>query len=333
MDVDAYVLKHRETWNRLDELSKQSRLTGAEADELVDLYQRTATHLAVIKGSAFDPQLEAQLSAIVVNARSVVTGAQVPMLQTIARFFTVDFPVTVYRLRWVILVVAALSVVTALIIGFRVATVPGLEQRYISEWELNQLLNHDFEAYYSENPAGDFAAAVWLNNTLVAALSILTGIAVFPLLMVWWTNMESLGIMGGLMVGHGRADVFFGLILPHGLLELTGIFIAIATGLSLAWAVISPGPRTRARAVAENGRRAGAIALGLVVVFGVAGLIEAFLTPSGLPAAVRLGIGATVWLGFLLYIFIFGWRAHQAGETGDLTETGRMHYAPTEAAM
>ncbi|MDZ4264581.1 MAG: stage II sporulation protein M, partial [Mycobacterium sp.] len=46
MDVDAFVLTHRPTWDRLDRLVKKRRhLTGAEVDELVDLYQRVSTHL------------------------------------------------------------------------------------------------------------------------------------------------------------------------------------------------------------------------------------------------------------------------------------------------
>src|SRR5699024_11669474 len=63
----------------------------------------------------------------------------------------------------------------------------------------------------------------------------------------------------------GHLDVFFGLILPHGLMELTAIFIAAAAGLKLFWAWVSPGPRTRSRALAEEGRALFTVALGLVV--------------------------------------------------------------------
>ena len=42
--------------------------------------------------------------------------------------------------------------------------------------------------------------------------------------------------------------LFFGLILPHGLLELTCLFVAAGVGLRLFWAWVSPGPRTRVRA-------------------------------------------------------------------------------------
>ena len=86
--------------------------------------------------------------------------------------------------------------------------------------------------------------------------------------------------------------MFFGLILPHGLLELTAVFVAGGIGLRTGWAWVSPGRLPRvARAGRRPGRTAVVVALGLVVVLLVSGLLEAFVTPSGLPTAARIGIG------------------------------------------
>ena len=60
MDLDAFVAVHRDDWNRLDQLSKRRRLSGAEVDELVRLYQRTATHLSVVRSSSPDAALSAR---------------------------------------------------------------------------------------------------------------------------------------------------------------------------------------------------------------------------------------------------------------------------------
>lgn len=46
MDVDAYAYAHRRSWDRLDQLTRQRKLSGAEADELVRLYRRTSQQLA-----------------------------------------------------------------------------------------------------------------------------------------------------------------------------------------------------------------------------------------------------------------------------------------------
>jgi cytosine/uracil/thiamine/allantoin permease len=75
-------------------------------------------------------------------------------------------------------------------------------------------------------------------------------------------------------------------------------------------------------ALAQEGRAAVAIALGLVVVLLISGLIEAFVTPSGLPTWARIGIGVGALAAFLAYIAVYGSRAVRAGFTGDLTGPG-----------
>ena len=51
MDLDAYSTAHGEEWNRLTALARKRRLTGAEADELIDRYQSGATDLSLIRST------------------------------------------------------------------------------------------------------------------------------------------------------------------------------------------------------------------------------------------------------------------------------------------
>ena len=93
--------------------------------------------------------------------------------------------------------------------------------------------------------------------------------------MVLWANMANLGATAGFMLSAGRADVLYGLILPHGMLELTIIFVAAGAGLRLGWSWIAPGRRTRSAALAAEGRAAGAIAPRLAGWLLVSGLMRA----------------------------------------------------------
>src|ERR1039458_8044949 len=69
VDVDAFVAAHQADWARLDELvRRRRRLTGDEVDELVGLYQRTTTHLSVLRSAGHDPALAAPLSSRVAHA-------------------------------------------------------------------------------------------------------------------------------------------------------------------------------------------------------------------------------------------------------------------------
>ena len=320
MDLDAYVAAHHLTWARLEELVRKRRLTGAEADELITLYQRTATHLSVVRSSAPEPALVGRLSTLVARARAAATGASDPAWREVARFVLVAFPAALYRTwRWWAATAAA-SIAVATAVGAWVVANPSVQAAAATPSQVRQLVEHDFASYYSEYAASSFAAQVWTNNAWVAALCIAFGVLGLPVLWVLAQNALNVGLTGGLMVANGRAGVFFGLILPHGTLELTAVFIAAGVGLRLFWAWVDPGPRTRSGALAAEGRAAAAVALGLVGVLAVSGAIEAFVTPSPLPTWARIAIGLVAEAAFLTYVVVLGGRAVRAGETGDVEE-------------
>lgn len=332
MDVDAFVAAHRAEWRRLEYLIAHRRqLSGAEADELVDLYQRVATHLSMIRSATPDPALVSRLSQLVARARSAVTGAHSPAWRDAARLLTVTFPAVAYRYRWWWLGTSLIWVFLATMIGFWVAT-NGQVQAALAGENVQQLVNQDFENYYSAHPAGSFAAQVWTNNAWIAAVALAFGVLLgLPTLYVLWINLVNLGGTGGIMFAYGQGDLFFGLILPHGLLELTAVLLAGAVGLRLGWTVIDPGPHPRAQALAEEGRAAVSIAIGLVLVLLISGGIEAFVTPSPLPTAARIGIGVVAELAFIAYVVVVGRRAVRAGETGDLLPGERPDTVPVSA--
>ncbi|MFG6197270.1 stage II sporulation protein M [Nonomuraea sp. JJY05] len=320
MDIDAFVTAHRPVWDRLDHLVKRrSSLTGAEVDELVDLYQRVSTHLSIVRSSSRDAMLIGRLSALVARARSAVTGAHTPAWRELVRFFTVSFPVVAYRARWWWLGSTVAFVAVAWVMGAWVAANPDVQASIGSPDEIAQLVDHDFVNYYSEHPAASFASQVWANNAWVAAQTIIYSVLLgLPIPYVLYMNAANVGVSGGLMASRDKLDIFFGLITPHGLLELTAVFLAAAVGMRLGWTVIDPGPRRRTEALAEQGRAVMSVALGLVVVLFVSGLIEAFVTPSGLPTWARVSIGVLAEAVFLLYVIAFGRRALRQNETGDL---------------
>jgi uncharacterized membrane protein SpoIIM required for sporulation len=194
------------------------------------------------------------------------------------------------------------------------------------------LVEVDFERYYSADPAASFAGRVWTNNAWVAAVCIASGIGLgmYPIF-VLAQNAFGIGVAGGLMSEAGRLDLFFGLILPHGLLELTCVFVAGGVGIRLGWTIIDPGLRTRPQALAEEGRAAIAVALGLVVVLLISGVIEAFVTPSGLPTAARIAVGVIALAVFAGYVVVLGGRAVRAGEIGDLGSDELADRLPTAA--
>ncbi|MCC9311745.1 stage II sporulation protein M [Kitasatospora sp. RB6PN24] len=326
MDLDVFVAAHQAQWARLEVLSKRRRLSGEEADELVLLYQRVTGHLARVQATAPDPALVGRLTTLVARARNAVTGSRSAGWRDAARYFTVSFPAALYRSRRWWVPIAVVSLLAAALIAWWVATHPAVRDSLATPAELRQMTRPggEYETYYTDRPASSFAAQVWTNNARVAAMCLVFGVFLgLPVLWVLAGNILNLGIGLGLMASAGRLDLFLGLLLPHGLLELTAVFVAAGLGLRLGWTVIDPGPRTRSAALAEEGRAVIGMAIGLAAVLLVSGCLEAFVTPSGLPTWARIGIGSLAEVLFLFYALVLGRRAAAAGEIGDLEAADR----------
>jgi uncharacterized membrane protein SpoIIM required for sporulation len=323
VELDVFVSQHSGEWARLEQLihaaSSPRRLSGDDVDELVDLYQRTATHLSVVQSSGGDAVLVGRLSSLVARGRNAVTGTRKGALRDVVRFLTVDFPAVLYRTRWWWMGTTAFFLLVSVGWTAFLLTHPDARNQIAPADTVRQLVDHDFQDYYKQAPAHDFAAKVFTNNALLAGMTVASGLLLgVPVLFLLYQNAVNVAVDAAFMIAGHRGGLFFGLILPHGLLELTTIFVAAGLGLKLGWTVVDPGRRTRSQALAEEGRALVVGAVGTALMLLVSGVLEAFVTPSGLPTWARVGIGALVEVGFLLVVFVLGRRAVLAGVTGDL---------------
>ena len=320
MDLDALTAARREEWARLDELSRSRRLSGREVDELVTRYRAASADLADVKTSAGRTPHGDHVSTMLARARLRLTGGPENVVRQIPRFFALQLPAALYRIRWITLIIAVAFVIVATVVAVWISRDPALVASLGSRLQLEQYAQNEFTEYYSENPAAVFAGTVWTNNAWIAAQCVMFGITGFWPIMVLVQNAVGVGTAAAVMASFGRTDVFFLYILPHGMLELTCIFVAGAAGLRIFWAWVAPGPRSRGESLAEAGRSLATVAIGLVLALGVSGLIEGFVTGQPWPWPVKIGIGATALALFVVYIVMVGGRAHRRGESGDLTE-------------
>lgn len=329
MDIDRYIASHELAWQRLDDLTAKARrgvrrLDPGELEELVTLYQRTSAHLSYVRTNYDNPALTSRLTRLVAGASGVIYGKRARTVRAIGHFFTATFPAAVWDARRFVLVSALLTFVPAAAMGVWIANSdaaleatapPALREAYVNE---------DFESYYSSAPAAQFATEVTVNNIQVSILAFAAGIALcVGAAYILMFNGANVGVAAGLFAAVGEQPKFWGLILPHGLLELTAVVIAGAAGLRLGWAIIAPGDRRRSEALADAGRRAVVIVMGLVAAFITAGTIEGFVTGSSLPTAVRVGIGVAVEAAFVTYLVVQGRAAAARGITGVLGEMKR----------
>jgi uncharacterized membrane protein SpoIIM required for sporulation len=322
--LDSYVLENSAEWHRLEELvdqanKKSQRLRGEDLDELLVRYQRTSAHLSHVRSTYADPQVTRRLTRVVAGARAVIYGSQPRAGGAFRTFFSSTFPAAVWSARWFIVVSALAFFLPAIATGVWIANSdaaldaaapPALREAYI---------NNDFEAYYSSAPAAEFATQVLVNNIYVSFLAFVIGIAwAVPTVLILAFNGANIGVAAGLFHAAGEPEKFWGLILPHGLLEITAILVAGGAGMQMGWALINPKDRSRSQSLVEEAQRAASIIIGLILVFITAGLIEGFVTPSPLDTWARISIGAAAFMAFWSYVFALGPQAVARGHTGSL---------------
>jgi uncharacterized membrane protein SpoIIM required for sporulation len=318
MDLDALTAARRQEWERLDALGRTRRLSGEEVDELVTRYRSASADLADIKTSAGRTAQGDHVSTLLARARLRLTGSAENPIRQIPRFFALQLPAALYRVRWTTLVIAVCFVATGALVAFWVSGDPTLVASLGDRADLQYYAEESFTDYY--NPAAVFAGTVWTNNAWIAAQCVLFGVTGIWPVMVLVQNAVGVGTAAAVLVAFGRGDVFVLYILPHGMLELTCVFIAAAAGLHIFWAWIAPGARSRAEALAAEGRALATVAIGLIFALALSGVIEGFVTGQPWPWPVKIGIGAAALATLVVYMLVVGGRAYRRGETGDLGE-------------
>ena len=320
MDLDAYAAAHGEDWNRLAALSRGRRLDGPESDELIELFQSGATQLSVMRTTVGDSPHATRLSLALARARLRFTSTPPNPLSQLARFFALQLPAALYRIRWVTIAVLLATVAIASAFAVWLATSPEAFATLGDESYLQAYAEQEFVSYYSNNSELAFTGQVWTNNAWIAAQAIMFGVTGVWVPYIVFSNAQGLGSSAAIMHHFDRLDHFFLWIAPHGQLELFAIFVACAAGLLIFWAWVAPGARTRGQALAEDGRAFFTIVIGCALMLLVSGVIEGFVTRQDWPWPVKIGIGTIALAVFVVYQWVLGRAAHRAGATGDLDE-------------
>jgi len=151
------------------------------------------------------------------------------------------------------------------------------------------------------------SSMIMTNNISVSFLAFAFGMT-FGLgtlyLMVF--NGLMLGAVAGLCHTHNLDIPFWSFVLPHGVIELTAIFMAGGAGFLLATALLAPGDLPRKQALTGRARQAGRLVLGCVPLLVVAGIVEGFFSPALIPAGVKFTMAAVLFALLTAYLLLPG---------------------------
>jgi len=148
---------------------------------------------------------------------------------------------------------------------------------------------------------------IMVNNIYVAVLAFGLGITCgVGTIYVLAMNGFLLGALASLFAGYGKSLFFWSLILPHGVWELTAIFIAGGAGLKIGYSLIRPGVYRRKDALVTAARSALGLMGMVVLLLIVAALIEGFFTPLPIPAEIKIVFAVLTTLPLIWYFRLCG---------------------------
>jgi uncharacterized membrane protein SpoIIM required for sporulation len=305
MTLEHFLHIRSESWRELDDLTRRAgrragRLGGDGVLRLGELYRAAAADLALARRRWPGDPVVARLEDLVGRARHLVYAAPRRRFSGL-RFLATDYWRLVAERPLLLGVSALLLFAPAVLAGGWALDDPGAagglvpdEYRSVTEPRTTTDLG------FSPSEEAGFAAEIFTNNIRVTFVAFAGGMTAGLLTAsVLLFNGVLLGTVAGLAWGAGNGEPFVELVAAHGILELSCIVVAGAAGLRLGWAIVAPGRLQRGTALQREAKRAVLIALGTAPWLVLAGLVEGFLTPSGLglvPAlAIGLALGATYW--------------------------------------
>lgn len=308
--IDEIILARRERWEALRELldragSDPRRLQADEIERLSQLYRGVVCDLALARRDFPRDQVVTYLNGLAARAYPLVYRAPAGSWRRIAGFFLQEFPARFRAARWFILTAFLLFAMPALA-GFLVVQADPALAEVVLPGELTRVVREGrlwTDIPYSQRPVA--ASTVATNNIQVSILAFAGGVLLGTLTVyVLILNGLLLGAVLGYTHLFGLSGRLAAFVSPHGYLELTVVFIAGGAGLMMAWAIIHPGLLSRRDALMRAGQDAVLLLVGAIPILLIAGLIEGFISPSGLPAALKYAIGSVT--GVALYGFLLG---------------------------
>ncbi|MFZ3587770.1 stage II sporulation protein M [Bacillus sp. DJP31] len=310
MNVKHFVNLHREDWKQLEQLvttvhKKRNNIEGIEIDQFHRLYQKAAQHLSYSQTYFPQDEVTPYLNGLVSKSHNLLYKDQISSLKQIRHFFSTKF-IGLLLEQWKF-VIAAMFLFTIGALGSFFSVINDPQHIYsLIPAEIAQSV--DPEQLGDKNDTWDtsqMSAEIMTNNIQVAILAFAGGIT-FGLLTVYLLIFNGIlvGALAALFWHYDRTYEFWAYIVPHGMIELTAIFIAGGAGLLMGYKLFVPGPFSRGYQLKKQATHSVQLFLGTIPLFVIAGLIEGFITPADLPLESKYAFAFVTVLGLILYIAI-----------------------------
>ncbi len=307
MNEDKFISTHSDTWKELEELSTLINKKGIKTlpsekiQRFLYVFRQSSHNLAYARTHYRESRVVDYLNSLISKCHAHVYAVKKISPSSLIKYICLDFPRLIKEYRW--FVIGSFSF---FIIGFIVSLLMVLYNADNSNIFLPQNLIEGVKSGKSGGGEWNYplmSSSIMTNNISVSLRAFVLGITLgLGTIYVLFFNGVILGSLTGITYLYGNPISYWSLILPHGIIELTAIFISGAAGLIIAKSMLLPGEYSRKSALIDGAKKACSLIIGVIFMLIIAGIIEGFFTPLKISSAAKLSFAAITAVILILYL-------------------------------
>jgi uncharacterized membrane protein SpoIIM required for sporulation len=317
VNASRFRQAHGPDWERLERIvgrAEARSLRALDDDDLLAfplLYRTTLSSLSVARETSLDRALVDCLEQLCTRAYFQLYGPTRSAWSQMRDFFARDWPLAVQALWRETLAAVFLTAAGAVVAYLLIRSDPSWFYALIPQ-ELAGGRDPSASAATLRGTIYDrqdkllatFATYLFTHNAQVSIFAFALGFAfAIPTAMLLLYNGLMLGAFLAVFVPKGLGVGFTGWLFIHGTTELFAIALAGAAGFRIGTAVAFPGRLSRMDAAVAAGRLAATAMVGVVIMLGLAGLLEGVGRQTIVTDGARFAIGGSMLVGWLVYFY------------------------------
>ena len=280
-----------------------SALSRGELRSLSLLYRQIAADLSILRQDPSGQMYARHLNQLLSRAHNIIYIGRRGSTLGILRFFARTYP-EVFQRNFEYVVSAFIIFIVGAVAGLLTTLYnPAFQLQVLGPGMIDTIEHHRMWTHSVVAIKPIAGSAIMTNNLSVAFSAFAMGItAGLGTLYMLFFNGLLLGVIGTACWLNQMSLQLWSFVAPHGVLELPSIFIAGGAGLRMAQGLLFPGFLSRRDSLYAAGADAIQLLLGAIPMLVIAGVIEAFISPTSESWLLKFSIASGLLLLLTFYL-------------------------------
>lgn len=309
MNEEQFIKTNSDYWKQLEYFSTMidkkgvKRLPSKEVVKFLQTFRHCSHNLAYATTHYPKSNVVSYLNSLISKCHSHVYAVKKISPRSLIKYIIYDFPKLLKDNKWFIICSFSFFIIGVILSIILVLFNVDNASLFLPQDLIDSIKGGTTGGKQWNYPL--MSSYIMVNNISVSLKAFVMGITVgIGTIYVLFFNGALLGALTALIYRYGNPINYWSLILPHGVIELTAIFISGAAGLIIAKSILLPGEYSRKHALIKGAKKSVSLVVGVIFMLVIAGIIEGFFTPLNISELSKLIFAAISSIVLILYLSI-----------------------------